>query len=142
QVFARMGIQRRWRAWLTSSVMTRWLANGRYYQLNLVGGDHKNPEYRIAEDLRVATDSPVDFIAGVTSALLSAATFIVVLWTIGGALKLSVGGAALTIPGFLVIAAVAYAAVASTAIAVIGRRFAAISEARNQAEAEYRYVPT
>ena len=67
QVFARMGIQRRWRAWLTSSVMTRWLANGRYYQLNLVGGDHKNPEYRIAEDLRIATDSPVDFVAGVTS---------------------------------------------------------------------------
>ncbi|MGY4499561.1 ABC-type uncharacterized transport system fused permease/ATPase subunit [Bradyrhizobium sp. GM24.11] len=85
QVFARMGIQRRWRAWLTNSVLTRWLANGRYYQLNLVGGDHKNPEYRIAEDLRVATDSPVDFLAGVTSALLSAATFIVVLWTIGGA---------------------------------------------------------
>src|SRR5688572_9182437 len=77
QVFARMGIQRRWRAWLTSSVLTRWLANGRYYQLNLVGGDHKNPEYRIAEDLRISTDSPVDFVAGVTSAFLSAATFIV-----------------------------------------------------------------
>src|SRR6195952_6137459 len=75
QVYARMGIQRRWRAWLTSSVLTRWLANGRYYQLNLVSGDHKNPEYRIAEDLRTATDSPVDFIAGVTSAFLSAATF-------------------------------------------------------------------
>ena len=92
QVFARMGIQRRWRAWLTSSVMTRWLANGRYYQLNLVGGDHKNPEYRIAEDLRIATDVPVDFVAGVTSAFLSAATFIVVLWTIGGALTVTLGG--------------------------------------------------
>src|SRR5947209_1615737 len=84
QVFARMGIQRRWRAWLTSSVLTRWLAGGRYYQLNLVGGDHKNPEYRIAEDLRIATDAPVDFATGVLSAFLSAATFIVVLWTIGG----------------------------------------------------------
>src|SRR5882762_255396 len=92
QVFARMGIQRRWRAWLTNSVMSRWLTNGRYYQLNLVGGDHKNPEYRIAEDLRIATDSPVDFMAGVTSALLSAATFIVVLWTIGGALTVTLGG--------------------------------------------------
>src|SRR4051812_41213155 len=51
-VFAQ-GIQRRWRAWLTASVLTRWLANGRYYQLNVVEGDHKNPEYRIAEDLRV-----------------------------------------------------------------------------------------
>src|SRR6266853_6027535 len=61
QVVARMGIQRRWRAWLTNAVVSRWLTNGRYYQLNLVGGDHQNPEYRIAEDLRVATDSPVDF---------------------------------------------------------------------------------
>ena len=110
QVFARMGIQRRWRAWLTNSVISRWLANGRYYQLNLVGGDHQNPEYRIAEDLRIATDSPVDFVAGVTSAFLSAATFIVVLWTIGGALTVTIGGSTVTIPGFLVIAAVIYAA--------------------------------
>jgi vitamin B12/bleomycin/antimicrobial peptide transport system ATP-binding/permease protein len=142
EVFARMGIQRRWRAWLTDNVLSRWLSNGRYYQLNLVAGDHKNPEYRIAEDLRIATDAPVDFVAGVTSALLSAATFIAVLWTIGGALTVSVGDATLTIPGFLVVAAIAYAAIASTAMAVIGRRFVAISESRNQAEAEYRYVLT
>src|SRR5467141_68828 len=99
QVFTRLGIQRRWRAWLTNSVVSRWLTNGRYYQLNLVGGDHQNPEYRIAEDLRVATDSPVDFTAGVTSALLSATTFIVVLWTIGGALTVTVAGSTITIPG-------------------------------------------
>ena len=43
QVFARMSIQRRWRAWLTSAVLTRWLKNRRYYQLNLVGGDHETP---------------------------------------------------------------------------------------------------
>ncbi|MBW7964051.1 ABC transporter ATP-binding protein/permease [Bradyrhizobium sp. BR 10261] len=142
QVFARMGIQRRWRAWLTNSVLTRWLANGRYYQLNLVGGDHNNPEYRIAEDLRIATDSPVDFLAGVTSALLSAATFIVVLWTIGGALTVTLGGSAITIPGFLVIAAVLYAAIASGSIMVIGRQFVQVSEDKNQAEADFRYTLT
>ena len=142
EVYARMGIQQRWRAWLTDNVLSRWLTHGRYYQLNLVAGDHKNPEYRIAEDLRIATDAPVDFVAGVTSALLSAATFIVVLWTIGGALTMSVGSTTLTIPGFLVVAAIAYAAIASAAMALIGRRFVAISESRNQAEAEYRYVLT
>jgi putative ATP-binding cassette transporter len=142
QVFARMGIQRRWRAWLTASVLTRWLGNGRYYQLNLVGGDHKNPEYRIAEDLRVATDSPVDFLAGVTSALLSAATFIVVLWTIGGALTVTLGGSTITIPGFLVIAAMLYAAIASGSILVIGRQFVQVSEDKNQAEADFRYTLT
>jgi putative ATP-binding cassette transporter len=142
QVFARMGIQRRWRSWLTHSVVTRWLTNGRYYQLNLVGGDHQNPEYRIAEDLRIATDSPVDFVAGVTSALLSAATFIVVLWTIGGALTVTLAGATINIPGFLVIAAVLYAAIASGSIMVIGRRFVQNSEDKNQAEAEFRYTLT
>src|SRR5437899_1509447 len=142
QVFARMGIQRRWRAWLTHAVISRWLANGRYYQLNLVGGDHKNPEYRIAEDLRIATDSPVDFVAGVTSAFLSATTFIVVLWTIGGALTVTLGGSQITIPGFLVIAAVLYAAIASGSIAAIGRSFVQISGDRNQAEADLRYTLT
>jgi vitamin B12/bleomycin/antimicrobial peptide transport system ATP-binding/permease protein len=142
QVFARMGIQRRWRAWLTNAVVSRWLTNGRYYQLNLVSGDHKNPEYRIAEDLRIATDSPVDFVAGVTSAFLSASTFIVVLWTIGGALTVAIGGSTVTIPGFLVIAAVLYAAIASGSIMIIGRRFVQISEEKNQAEAEYRYTLT
>jgi vitamin B12/bleomycin/antimicrobial peptide transport system ATP-binding/permease protein len=142
QVVARMGIQRRWRAWLTNSVLSRWLTNGRYYQLNLVSGDHQNPEYRIAEDLRVATDSPVDFAAGVTSAFLSATTFIVVLWTIGGALTVTIAGSTITIPGFLVIAAVLYAAIASGSIMTIGRGFVQVSEDKNQAEAEYRYTLT
>src|SRR6201995_6010527 len=142
QVFARMSIQRRWRTWLTTSVISRWLASGRYYQLNLVGGDHKNPEYRIAEDLRIATDSPVDFTAGVTSAFLSASTFIVVLWTIGGALTVTIGGSTITIPGFLVIAAILYAAIASGSIMTIGRSFVQVSEDKNQAEADFRYTLT
>src|SRR5437667_8534855 len=142
QVVARMSIQRRWRAWLTDSVVSRWLTNGRYYQLNLVSGDHQNPEYRFAEDLRVATDSPVDFVAGVTSTFLSATTFIVVLWTIGGALTVTVAGSTITIPGFLVIAAVLYAAIASASMVTIGRGFVQVSEHKNQTEAEYRYTLT
>ena len=141
-VYARMTLQRRWRRWLTDILVDRWLKSGRYYQLNLVSGDHKNPEYRIADDVRIATESPVDFVSGVTSAFLSAATFIVVLWTIGGALSISVGGTELYIPGFLVIAAVLYAVIASGAMMMIGRRFVTVSEEKNQSEAELRYVLT
>src|SRR4029078_8774056 len=75
QVFTRMGIQRRWRAWLNTAGLSRWRANGRYYQLNLVGGDHQNPEYRIAEDLRIATDAPVDLASAVIPPFLSPDTF-------------------------------------------------------------------
>src|SRR5690349_1371546 len=141
-VYARMTLQRRSRAWLTSRVIDRWLHNGRYFQLNLVSGDHDNPEYRIAQDLRVATDAPVDFIVGVTSAALSAAIFITVLWTIGGALSIHVGGYAITIPGFLVVAAVIYSLIASGMMLRIGRRFVTVSEDVNQAEADYRYALT
>lgn len=142
QVYVRMLIQRRWRSWLTKALIGRWLANGRYYQLNLIDGDHKNPEARISEDMRIATESPVDFTAGVISAFVSASTFIVVLWTIGGALTLPIGGSVVTIPGFLVIAAVIYALITSSSIAMIGRNFVRVSEDKNQVEAEFRYTLT
>ncbi|MGV1918182.1 ABC transporter ATP-binding protein/permease [uncultured Agrobacterium sp.] len=142
QVYVRMRIQRRWRSWLTKVLVGRWIANGRYYQLNLIDGDHKNPEARLSEDMRIATEAPVDFVSGVIAAFVSASTFIVVLWTIGGALTLSIGGIWVTIPGFLVIAAIIYAAITSTAIAFIARNFVKVSEVKNQVEAEYRYTLT
>ena len=141
-VYLRMTAQRRWRRWLSGHLIDRWLASGRYYQLNLVKGDHGTPEYRIAEDLRLATESPVEFVVGIVSAALSAATFIVVLWTIGGALTVQLGGASVTIPGFLVIGAIVYAIIASGSMLLIGSRFVRVAEAKNQAEAEYRYALT
>ena len=77
-----------------------------------------------------------------TTAVLSAATFIVILWAIGGAFTVHVGGMSITIPGFLVVAALIYAVAASGFMVFIGRRFIAVSESKNQAEAEYRYVLT
>lgn len=142
QVYLRMTMQRRWRSWLTTALIARWLSNGRYYQLNLVSGDHQNPEARLTEDLRIATESPVDFISGVLNAFLSASTFIVVLWTIGGALTLPLGTSTITIPGFLVVAAVIYASITSISMFIIGRNFVQLSEQKNQAEAEFRYVLT
>ncbi|CVI57385.1 ABC transporter ATP-binding protein/permease [Agrobacterium leguminum] len=142
QVYVRMRIQRRWRSWLTKVLVSRWIANGRYYQLNLIDGDHQNPEARLSEDMRIATEAPVDFVAGVIAAFVSASTFIVVLWTIGGALTLPIGGLSVTIPGFLVIAAVIYALITSSSIALIGRNFVRVSEVKNQLEAEFRYTLT
>ena len=142
QTYFRMTLQRRWRAWLNDCLVDRWVNHGRYYQLNLVRGDHANPEYRIADDVRIATESPVDFVSGITQALLSAATFIVVLWTIGGALDVNLAGIQFQVPGFLVVAAVLYAVIASGAMTLIGRRFVRVSETKNQTEAEYRYVLT
>lgn len=141
-VYLRMTTQRRWRRWLAGHLTDRWLAEGRYYQLNLIKGDHQNPEYRMAEDLRLATESPVEFVVGIVSAALSAATFIVVLWNIGDSLTLPIGGSTITIPAFLVLGAIVYAVVASGSMVLIARRFVPVAEAKNQAEAEYRYLLT
>jgi putative ATP-binding cassette transporter len=92
--------------------------------------------------LRIATDAPVDFAVGVTTASLSAITFIYVLLTIGGSLTISLGGSEITIPAFLVIAAVLYSVIASGMMTFVGKRFVEVSESKNQAEAEYRYQLT
>ena len=140
--YAKMTLQRRWRDWLNAHVLDQWLSSGRYYQLNLVPGDHSNPEYRMAEDLRLSVDAPVEFAVGAFSAIISAITFIGVLWFIGGELMIPVGSTTLRIPGFLVIAAFLYAVLASGSMILIARGFVVAAENKNEAEAEYRYALT
>jgi putative ATP-binding cassette transporter len=137
-VYARMRMQRRWRAWLTEHTITRWLAKGRYYQLNLIEGDHKNPEARIGDDIRIATEQPVDFAVGILSAVLTSATFMGVLWTVGGNLTIGLGGSELFIPGYLVIAVVIYCVIISGLMTLIARSFVPTAETKNQVEAEFR----
>ena len=141
-VWSRMTAQRKWREWLSEHLIALWLANGRYCQLHLVPGDHENPEYRIAEDARVATDAPIDFAVGLLQAVLTAIIFIDVLWVVGGDLALKAFGRRLTFPGYLVIAAVMYASFTTSAMLLIGRRLVTVVEAKNEAEAELRHAAT
>jgi putative ATP-binding cassette transporter len=141
-VYARMRTQRRWRAWLTEHTMTRWLAKGRYYQLNVIEGDHKNPEARIGEDIRIATEQPVDFAVGILSAVLTSVTFMGVLWTVGGDLTLGWGDSKIFIPGYLVIAVIIYCVVISGLMMLIARSFVPTAEKKNQTEAEFRAALT
>lgn len=141
-VYARMRTQRRWRAWLTEHTITRWLNKGRYYQLNLIEGDHKNPEARIAEDVRIATEQPVDFAVGILSAVLTSVTFMGVLWSVGGNLTITIAGSRLFIPGYLVIAVLIYCVIISGLMTVIARSFVPTAETKNQVEAEFRAALT
>jgi putative ATP-binding cassette transporter len=99
-------------AWLTNSVISRWLANGRYYQLNPVGGDHQNPEYRIAEDLR---SRPTRRWISLPASPRHSCRPRPSSWCSDHRRRADgdARGSPITIPGFLVIAAVLYAAIAS-----------------------------
>ena len=141
-VYVKMTMQRLWREWLTHDVLDRWLKDGRYYHLNLVEGDHENPESRITDDIRYATEAPVDIVSGILAAFLSAVTFIFVLWSVGGALDINLGGTQFHIPGFLVIAAFLYAMFGTGSMLLIGKSFVRVSEVQNQREAEFRYALT
>jgi vitamin B12/bleomycin/antimicrobial peptide transport system ATP-binding/permease protein len=141
-VYGRMTMQRRWRAWVADRLMGRWLAKGHYYQLNLLTGEHHVPEARMTDDTRIATDPPVDFAVGIFQSIVTAITFIGVLWVVGGSITIGAPDDPFIIPGYLVLAAIAYSTVMSLTMAVIGRRFITVSEATSQAEAELRYALT
>jgi putative ATP-binding cassette transporter len=139
-VWCRMTFQRQWRAWLTSTLIDAWLGDERYRRLDLWNGEHQNAEYRIAEDARLATDAPIDLLAGLLGSLLSATTFVVVLWHVGGALSVELSGLIFSIPGYLVVAAIVYAALTTGTMMIVGRHMVDVIECKNQAESELKYA--
>src|SRR5690606_20240539 len=98
-----------------------------------------NPEYRIADDVRWATEPVVDFAIGLLSALITIITFIEILWEIGGSITLPASLGSVTIPAYLVLAAITYAVLVSTLITLVGRRLPRLMAARNEAEARLRF---
>jgi putative ATP-binding cassette transporter len=139
-IWARMTVQRRWRAWLTQHLIDRWLANDRFRQLRFAVGEDQNPEYRLAEDARIATDNPVGLVVGLLNAVLGGVIFISILWSVGGDLTLQVFGQTLTVPKYLVIAVTIYSVLLSLAMALIGRRLVSVIAVKNAAEAQFRAV--
>jgi ABC-type uncharacterized transport system, permease and ATPase components len=51
QVYLRLLLQIRWRSWLTSFFIQRWLHHRAYYALQLQTRPADNPDQRIAEDI-------------------------------------------------------------------------------------------
>ena len=141
-VWARMTMQRNWRNWLSGHLYDYWLGNGRSARLRFVAGDHQEPEFRIAEDAKVATDLPVDLALGLLNSLLTVVTFIGVLWAVGGSLAVPLDGGTLVIPGYLVVAVVLYSLSLSVATMLIGRHLTRVIEENKRTEAELRSIGT
>ena len=137
-VHGRMRLQLAWRKWLTHSLIERWLSERRFYQLTIVSGEGSHPEFRIADDVRLAVEPLVDFAIGLANAVLAAAAFFGVLWAVAG--SITVGP--VTIPGYMVFASLLYAAVTSTAMVFIGRPLIRKVEQKNAGEAQLRYELT
>ena len=135
-VWGRMTVQRKWREWLTICLIDYWVDDDRYVHLAEVEGEQKIPEYRIAEDARIATDAPVDFALGLVSSLLTAIIFIQILWNVGGDASFSLFDYKLWIPGYLVVSVVVYSGIATSAMLLVGSPLTRVIQIKDQAEAE------
>jgi vitamin B12/bleomycin/antimicrobial peptide transport system ATP-binding/permease protein len=141
-VRCRMTLQVKWRQWVTEAILARWLSDQRYYRLAITDEEQLNPEYRMADDVRMATEPVIEFAAGFTNALLSAIAFVSILFVVGGAIDLSIGTTTFRVPGYLAFAAVFYAACVSLLTYAIGNPLVDRVAAKNEAEAQFRYELT
>jgi len=137
-VWGRMTTQRSWREALTRHVIEKWLDKDRFRQLNHLTKGSENPEYRIAVDVRIATDAPIDLALALFSSVLTSITFFDVLWTVGGSIEFPLFGLTVTIPGYLVFGVIIYSGGISALMVLFGHHLSGVSERVNQTEAEFR----
>ncbi len=134
----------RWRAWMTRHYMDTWLANYRYYHLELLrqsGSDTipDNPDQRIQEDIARFTGSALGMSMGLLNATVTLVSFIGILWTVSGSISFTLGAQMVTVPGYMVWVAIAYCAVGSLFAHYIGRRLIRLNYWQEWREADFRY---
>jgi putative ATP-binding cassette transporter len=136
--FAQM-LQIRWRRWLTDRYTRDWLAGRAYYLLQLAPSHVENPEQRIQDDINIVANLTLDLLTGVLNAVMTLASFLVMLWTLSGALHFHLAGVALAIPGYMVWVAIVYAAAGTVATHLVGRRLIGINFDLQRADADFRF---
>ena len=130
-------LQLDWRAWLTNLLIGRWMEDGRHYRLSFSDGAHDNPDQRIAEDIRIATDSALALLHTLIYSLLSLVSFIDILWAVSG--TMTVPGTAVQVPGYMVPLAFLYAGVGTGLGWLLGRPLVRSTNALQTAEANFRF---
>lgn len=134
----------RWRAWMTANTLQRWLGGQAFYRLELArySGSQQsadNPDQRIQEDINLFTTYSVSLSMGLLNAVVTLVSFIGILWTLSGPLSFTLGGVAVTIPGYMVWVAVVYCGVGSVLTHYIGRPQIALNFKQQKAEADFRH---
>ncbi len=131
----RRHLQLDWRRWLTARVIGDWMNNARHYQADLVPGDHANPDGRIAEDIRIATEVAIDLASTLFYCILLLVSFVGILWSLSGWVRV----ASLDVPGHLVVLAFAYAGMGAVVAFLLGRPLVRATDRRQTREAEFRF---
>jgi len=132
-------LQVAWRQWLTYRVFREWMSEGRQYLLNLVPGDHDNPDGRIAEDIRITTEAAIDLAHSLFYSLLLLLSFTQILWTLSGPVMNTFGGLEIPLPGHLVWLAVLYSGLGAVVAWALGKPLVRAVDRRQTDEANFRF---
>jgi putative ATP-binding cassette transporter len=145
----------RWRAWMTTHYLQRWLADHAFYKLELARFTGKsngeassaanplsspdNPDQRIQEDINLFTTYSISLSMGLLNAVVTLVSFVGILWSLSGAFAFTLGGTSYSIPGFMVWMAVLYCSLGSIATHYIGRPQIQLNYQQQQVEADFRH---
>jgi putative ATP-binding cassette transporter len=133
-------LQIRWRRWLTHQFLSNWLGNRAYYHMQLDQAATDNPDQRIADDLNRFTVTSLDLSTGVLNSVVTLCSFLFILWTLSGPLVIPLGGAfSITIPGYMVFAALIYAVAGTLLTHWIGHPLARLTFDQQRYEADFRF---
>lgn len=132
-------LQLDWRSWLTHHLIGKWMTDGRHYLVTHIEGVHDNPDGRIAEDIRIATESAIELGHSLIYCLLVLISFSTILWTLSGTVTLNLLFIEIPIYGHLLWLAMIYAACASSLGWWLGRPYTLATDARQTVEANFRF---
>jgi putative ATP-binding cassette transporter len=135
---AKRRLQVEWRGDLTRRILDQWMIRGRDYRVQRQGG-LDNPDGRIAEDVRVATEAAVDLGHSLLYCVLLLVSFAQILWGLSGTIALEFGGWQLALPGYLVWIAILYAGVGAAVAAWLGQPLTRAANLRYVKEADFRF---
>lgn len=130
-------LQLDWRRWMTELLLDQWMTRAHHYRLQLFAGEHDNPDGRIAEDIRIATEAAVGLAHSLLFSLLVMGSFIDILLSVSGSAPLP--GTSIAVPGYLVLMAFLYAGVGSVLGLMLGRPLIRTTNWLQTVEANLRF---
>jgi len=120
-------------------MIERWLARRLYYRIER-DGTLENIDQRVADDARLFVHDTLILVMGILHVPVNIVTFAIVLWNIGGGLKVAVGGSTYTVFGYLVFAAVLYQGTIFLFTHLLGRRAITLNARQNRLEGDFRVM--
>jgi putative ATP-binding cassette transporter len=124
---------------MTARYLGGWLHDANHYRMQLLGDAADNPDQRIAEDTQRFVEQTLALGIGLLSAVVTLASFIVILWGLSNAAPLHLFGRDILIPGYLVWGALIYALFGTALTHLIGRPLVGLNFQQQRYEADFRF---